>query len=104
MQKLRKSVDTNEKSAFILVEFPSLEVICLKLAKIYLSKLANICGRVYGGKGEGGEFAPPNYANWGSYIVIIFQQMTFKLNSLTNLKTLFPAKLTDFPLTVHVKS
>jgi len=34
MEKLKKYVDTTEKSALILVEFPSLKVICLKLAKI----------------------------------------------------------------------
>ena len=35
-------------------------------------------------------------------IFVIFQEITFKLSNLTNLKTLFPANVTNFPLLVYI--
>lgn len=35
-------------------------------------------------------------------IFVIFQEITFKLSNLTNLKALFPANVTNFPLLVYI--
>ena len=50
------SVDPIEKSAFKLVELPSLKVICWKLMNIQLLKVAKFYRRLYGG---GRKLAPP---------------------------------------------
>ena len=44
------------------------------------------------------------FATLRSYIFVSFQQITFKISTFSNLKALIPAKLTDFPQLVHVKS
>ena len=51
------SVDPIEKSAFKLVELPSLKVICWKLMNIQLLKVAKFYRRSYGG---GRKLAPPS--------------------------------------------
>ena len=69
-------------------------------------------GRGGGGRGKFGVWCPPppphqrlyTLAALRSYynIFVIFQEITFKLSNLTNLKALFPANVTNFPLLVYI--
>ena len=90
MYHLGKSVGPTRKNALKLLQFPSLKVIRPKRAKIY--KQTSPYKRLQ------------KFWTLRSYILVSFQQITFKLRSFTDLKTLFLAQLTDFCFLVHVKS
>ena len=65
---------------------------------------------VVGGRGGGGgKLAPTiqtsvNFATMRSYIFTLLRRITFKLDSLTNFKTLFKVVLTGLPCLAHGKS
>ena len=109
-----KSVDTSEKSALKLVKLPNLKVICSKLMKIQILKVAKFYSRLYGGWHK---LPPPPHQNVCKFSQLaeseIFarlrsrlRRITFKLFFLlfSNVRGLFPVVVTDFPQLVHVKS
>ena len=77
MDKLGKSVDTNEKSTLGLVKVPSLKVICWKLTKIQLLNVAKFYRCLYGGGGGGGPKINPHQTN-----VCKFLQLCWATSSL----------------------
>ena len=86
-------MSTPGKNAFKLVKWPSLKVICGKLTKSQLLKVAKFYRRLYGGETH----LPPTIQTYVCKFLQLLRPITFKLGKYSNIKALFPVVLTNFP-------